>query len=210
MRGIGVYQPVGAPKVVSVDDIVFKTGKAGQVSGVIKNIGSERGGFETYVKCDSGVSMTGSSYPCTLEAGQSKHVTIPVTGTAISDVSCKLCTQVLTEEDCMRFTASVSAYQICTPGQQICLEGVAKTCRNDGTGWYDDGDDERCAPTLGEGSLFDKLMEELFGEKFGLDDVLPAIALIVVGIIGIIVVIQLAPMILSMLGRALLGLILRK
>lgn len=144
VKGIGVYQPVAKPKVLSVSDIIFKTGETGYVDVRIQNIGEERGGFETSVSCSNHVTMVGVPKYTTLSAGESISLTIPVTGQTTTQSTCTVTTSVMGITDSKTFNAEVSAQQICTPYAQICLDGVSSSCKSDGSGFVEDGDDARC------------------------------------------------------------------
>ena len=190
VKGIGVYQPVAAPKLLSVSDIIFKTGEIGYTNIRIQNIGDERGGFSTSVSCSNQVTMVGPPKYNSLESGESISITIPITGQTTTQSTCTATTSVLGLSDSKTFNAVVSAQQICTPYAQICLDGVSSSCKSDGSGWKTDGDDERCiAQEEDKGSVIDDtFLDGLFGEDgtSALNNILVVVLIIIFAVIGLL------------------------
>ena len=194
VKGIGVYQPVAKPKVLSVSDIIFKTGETGYVDVRIQNIGDERGGFSTSVACSNQVTMVGVPKYTTLSAGESISLTIPLTGQTTTQSTCTVTTSVMGITDSKTFNAEVSAQQICTPYAQICLDGISSSCKADGSGFVEDGDDTRCiAQEERKGDIIDipsvPSLSDLLDERTSMINTVLIVALIIIiGIIGLVMV----------------------
>jgi hypothetical protein len=195
--GLGVYQPVAKPKIVSVGPITFKSGNIGRVPVVIQNIGGGRGGFYTSIECDNYVSLVGSPIYKRLDAGEIASFSIRVSGGGDTrkDASCRVGVEVLGETVYSDpFTVTVDPQQVCTPNIKTCDGDTAKICKSDGSGWIIE-DSDRC---LGNGDgddngdgIVDGLLSWFknttgLGDTGGLTGILYGLVIILFGLVGLL------------------------
>lgn len=138
--------PTGKPSIVSVSDIEFTEGLAGQVTAVIKNIGEGRGGFTTRIKdCTGGFSSSTSPIGSILEVDEIDTLYFNVIGSSTAteqDVNgvCTLETkESITGEIVTKiFGVKMTQLQQCIPGSMACSvdddgKSVVKKCNTAGT-----------------------------------------------------------------------------
>jgi hypothetical protein len=213
VTGLGVYQPVGKPSVVTVTDTAFKTGETGYVNAIIENVGNERGGFYTSVSCDGYVSMVGSPKYNTLNPGESVKVTIPVTGSVAQNTctNCQVTTEVLSVKDSRSFQTCVDIQKVCEPNTKVCVDGDQWTCKADGSGYdiVENHSDCRTDSAIDDSGddFFGKLLEDFLG-MFG--ETISTILYYVIFIVMILVVLWLLSVILPVLIPAIIGRMLRR
>jgi len=138
--------PTGEPSIVSVSDIEFTEGLAGQVTAVIKNIGEGKAGFTTRIKdCTNGFSSSTAPTGSILDVDQIETLYFNVIGssTAEEQVVNGVCTlevkESITGEIATKiFGVKMSQLQQCVPGTVACSvddlgNSVVKKCNTAGT-----------------------------------------------------------------------------
>ncbi|MEA3248138.1 MAG: hypothetical protein U9Q73_00355 [Nanoarchaeota archaeon] len=138
--------PTGEPSIVSVSDIEFTEGLAGQVTAVIKNKGDGKGGFTTRIKdCTNGFSSSTAPTGSILDAGETDTLYFNVIGSSTVEqaVVSGVCTLEVKESTTGEvatkiFGAKMNQLQQCIPGTMACSvddlgKSVVKECNNAGT-----------------------------------------------------------------------------
>ena len=230
---VGIKFGLGQPEIVSVNCPEFSSGDNIGVCDVLyKNVGEAAGTFRA-----SFVPSPGSSFaqqyivtPTLLEPGESVNVQVFIShGTAVEESSIGTI-KVIDINDASRYdTMSVSLTMTqpksCIPGaEEIRGQSIYK-CNDAGTGWdllttceegsipklNEAGTNLECVefePVIpGLGTFFDDLMEYFFGEEFEPEDLLTLIILIVMVIVILYLAAIILPILLPLLGKAIIGLL---
>jgi len=175
--------PVGKPQIYSVSDVEFTEGLAGQLEAVVKNVGSEKGGFTARVMdCDSGFSSSTSPAGVTLNPGESQTLQFNIIGSTTAEAGkvsgrCTLELKESTSGETATRSFSITMTQLlqCDPLSKACGfneagQDVIKQCNTAGTK-YDIieicRENEECVLTLSGAICREKGIYTDFGECEG-------------------------------------------
>lgn len=138
---LGIFIPVGEPKIVSASDVSFIEGSQGVTKVVVKNVGSARGSFNIGVSCDAPADRTGASQVVTVNPGEAKTVELSITGQAgdrTAETSCEVTATDVnnpSNTDSRSFEVTIKPLALCTPGQSRCLDKTIEVCGAEGASW---------------------------------------------------------------------------
>ncbi|MCK5333812.1 MAG: hypothetical protein KAJ24_04825 [Candidatus Aenigmarchaeota archaeon] len=137
---LGLFIPVGEPKVLYASSQDFRTGTTGIIDSQIQNVGSGEGAFNVYATCDAPFSQQGGSYTVYLAPTEVISVSIPITASASTetDGTCTICAQdinVPTKKHCRSVSVTVKPQLLCTPNDRRCNGNYIEQCLAAGTGW---------------------------------------------------------------------------
>jgi len=122
---LGIYIPVGKPKIISLSSNEFEEGSTGYITAQIKNVGTATGAFEVAVDCPNPFSLSTTTRKITLDSGADGKVTIPFTGTTneVSEAKCSVKAYDVNNPsiyDQSSVTVKVTCMNICVPGSTRC------------------------------------------------------------------------------------------
>lgn len=137
---IGVFIPVGMPKITFAQSLPFQTGTTGIIDTELKNIGTGFGSFGVYTECPSPFSQTGGTQFIELSPQESGKISIPITATVGEETS-KVCTiqaydrNQPSNKDSKTVTVTAKPIILCTAGDTRCNGNYIEKCNVQGTGW---------------------------------------------------------------------------
>ncbi len=134
---LGIVTPVAVPRIVSVQDVTFRSGESAYVSALIKNVGDE-GGINSWVTCDNSVVQIGNSDNSVYGANQQKTINFYLSGDvgSTTTVNCLVHAKSVNQNEVTKsFGVTISPQQTCNPNQKYCFADVLKQCNSDGTGY---------------------------------------------------------------------------
>lgn len=134
---LGIYTPIGEPKIESAQSTCFKTGDQATIQVNVKNIGDEFGSFTVYAECKTPFVAT-RNVNIGLKPNEQDTVYIPISATATTRTESR-CTvyAVGTEKTVTKDVGvCVDPLKTCTPNAQFCdIEGgihKIKKCDSEG------------------------------------------------------------------------------
>ncbi len=137
---IGLYIPVGEPKVIYASSQDFRTGTTGIIDSQIQNVGTGTGSFNVYATCEAPFSQQGGSHTVYLAPNEVTSVSIPITASASAETAgtCSVCAQDIndpTKKHCKSVAVTVKPQILCTPNERRCNGDYIEQCSLDGSGW---------------------------------------------------------------------------
>ena len=234
---VGVKFGVGQPEIVSAVCPEFASGDdVGVCTVVIKNIGEAVGTFRASFIPSTGSSFLQQYVvnPVTIQPGDSTTVSVYIShGTSVEETSTGTI-KVIDINDASRYdTKTVSLTMTepksCIPNAEEARGSSIYKCNPQGTGWdllitcesgtvpklNDAGTNLECAeltdPIPGIfGSIFDwfdGILDSIFGDGFGFDDIIPLIITIIMVLVILYLLFLTLPILIPLIGKTLLGLL---
>jgi len=135
---LGIYTPVGEPKIINADSECFIPSSSGIIVVDVKNVGDDLGSFTITANCDNDLFNLKHSVPVTIKSGETQKVYLPISGGDTNkkvDSRCKVIVNGISSSDSMYTDVCINPLQTCTIGQLQCVENDIKICDQYGTGW---------------------------------------------------------------------------
>lgn len=137
---LGLFIPVGQPKVIYASSQPFRTGTTGIIDSQVQNVGDGSGSFNVYATCPAPFSQSGGSHTVYLAPNEVTSVSIPITASASQEQTgtCQVCAQDKNEpskKHCRDVTVTVKPQVVCTPNERRCNGNYIEQCSSEGTGW---------------------------------------------------------------------------
>ena len=137
---LGLFIPVGEPKVIYTSSKDFRTGTTGIIDAQIQNVGSGAGSFNVYAECSSPFAQQGSSTTVYLSPNAITSVSIPITASASTETTgtCSVCAKDINnplKKHCKSVSVTVKPQILCTPSERRCNGDYIEQCSLDGSGW---------------------------------------------------------------------------
>ena len=131
---LGIYQPVGEPKITDIKTSCFKTGENGKVDVYVKNIGDERDGFAVNVNCPSPFTED-PTVEKVVQPGMTERFTIGLYAD-VSQKTEKTCTVKavgLDKTDEKTFKACADPQVVCQANRWSCDDNKVMKCNEFGS-----------------------------------------------------------------------------
>ena len=135
---LGVYTPVGEPKILSSVSECFMPSASGIIVVDIKNVGDELGSFVVTAECESELFNLRHSVPATIKAGDTQKVYLPISGGDTDkkiNSRCNVIVSGIALSDNMYTDVCINPVQTCKIGELQCVEDNIRQCNEHGTGW---------------------------------------------------------------------------
>ena len=145
---LGIYLPVGMPKIVSVTSSAFNEASVGHILATVQNTGDAQASFTISATCKDTALQTGTTQTVTLNAKDQTVVDIPISGGVKGTDTSTTCTVLAqdrnkaTNKDTKDVTVTVKALAVCQAGDKQCINNLIQTCNAQGTQWVNT---ETCA-----------------------------------------------------------------
>jgi len=132
---LGIEQPIGEPEIGDIIAPKFAAGQEGIVTVPVKNIGTEREGFNVWIECPSppftvGPTQTNVVYPDVIFPFR-----ISVSGDTANIIisTCTAYAESLDFKKSKTFQITLDPQSVCQANVWVCEENVAKRCNSAGS-----------------------------------------------------------------------------
>lgn len=137
---LGVFVPVGIPKIVSVSSLEANDTTTGFIQVDVENVGSEKATFEISASCTEGFSPARSQFIYNLEPDDVGSVFLPVQVFCERSKSgtCTITAKDINnpdKKDEMSTSSICSPIISCTANKESCFDDVIKRCNSEGSGY---------------------------------------------------------------------------
>ena len=232
---IGIKFGVGQPRIISVNCPTFASGDDEGVCNVeFKNIGTATGTFVASFTSTSSFNQQYSFTPVTLGVGESITSQLFISHGVEDVLTATGTVKVYDLNDPSMFdtktvTVTMTEPKTCQPGAERVVGQSIFKCNDEGTGEYllltcEEGtvpglndaktnlecrDVTGVTPGIG-GSIFDwfdGILDSIFGDEFGVDDIIPLIITIIMVLVILYLLFLTLPILIPLIGKTLLGLL---
>jgi hypothetical protein len=144
--------PVGVPKIISCPRVEHKTGEYAYIQVTVQNVGQGKGTFAFSLSCPSGISVAEPSKTVQFAAGETKTVTLRITGYTSLTEEHRYCTVNVYDverpdkiESCKAEVVTKKLLECEPEGARECYgEATVRVCKDGEWKYYACGADEIC------------------------------------------------------------------